>query len=372
MKKFYLAIIALIIAITASWTGFYFYKSLDSSKNQEENKVVSDKEQACLDSGGTVTSASCCQSAEDFPDNCAIGACGCAPEYSHKVKFCGCPEDKCFDGKKCAEKEGARKNPEAGRQSESENHVNSSLELVSYSGRVFSAKYPKGWKIFDNESGIEISDPQDPLTGATSAVAVGWFGESSPDQFIDLIASQVGLKNIKHLEESDGGSVADPASGLIWKMKTKTFTCQNSSGDNLKIKASAGVMNGYGQYIALLTAFQTVPEKWSQWAPMLERIAQTITITNPQMAGGAHRVRLPTAADLANDTSPLMEAWEYRNNVQDRASHNFSDAIMGVESDLVSPSTGRSYTLPLSAYDPTEGGYRNPDNHSEILVDAYE
>lgn len=271
-----------------------------------------------------------------------------------------------------AKNKDAEKAETADQKSNDNNFINSSIKLIAYSGQVFSVKYPEGWKVTDNESGIDIIDPTDPLTGATSAVAVGWFGKSSPDQFIDFIAAQVGLKNIKYLEVSEEDSITDPASSLVWKMKTKTFTCQNAAGNELKIKASAGVMNGYGQYIALVTAFQTTPEKWSQWAPILERVAQTIVITNPQMAGGAHRVRLPTTADLANDSSPLMEVWEYRNNVQDRASHNFSDAIMGVESDLISPETGRSYTLPLSNYDPTEGGYHNPDNYSEILVDSYE
>ncbi len=273
---------------------------------------------------------------------------------------------------KNTENKDAEKTETADQKSDDNNFINSSLKLIAYKGQVFSVKYPEGWKITDNESGIDIIDPADPLTGATSAVAVGWFGESSPDQFIDFMAAQVGLKNIKYLEVSEEDSVKDLISGLAWKMKTKTLTCLGASGNELKIKVSAGVMNGYGQYVALLTAFQTTPEKWNQWAPMLERVAQTITITNPQTAGGAHRVRLPTAADLANDSSPLMEAWEYRNNVQDRASHNFSDAIMGVESDLVSPETGRSYTLPLSNYDPTEGGYHNPDNYSEILKDSYE
>ncbi len=250
--------------------------------------------------------------------------------------------------------------------------VNSSIELVAYRGQVFSAKVPRGWTVTDNESGIDVMDPSGNNTGASSAVAAGWFGESNPDDFIAFMANQVGLTNIKYLSVSGEGTIKDPLSGLDWVMKTKTFTCQNSRGVPLRIKASAGVMNGYGQYIALVTAFQTTPDKWNQWAPLLERVATSMVITNPQQAGGIDKIRLPSASDLANDSSPLMEAWEYRNNVQDRASHNFSDAIMGMDSDLVSPSTGQTYDLPLSSYDPTEGGYHNPDNYSEILVDPYQ
>jgi hypothetical protein len=57
-------------------------------------------EQACISSGGTVKTSSCCQSAGDFPNTCLIGACGCAPNYSHNVKVCDCGTGKCWDSTK--------------------------------------------------------------------------------------------------------------------------------------------------------------------------------------------------------------------------------------------------------------------------------
>jgi hypothetical protein len=62
---------------------------------------VSLAEQGCLNSGGTVTSAMCCASAGGFPDTCAIGACGCAPDASHAVRACECAAGSCFDGSGC-------------------------------------------------------------------------------------------------------------------------------------------------------------------------------------------------------------------------------------------------------------------------------
>jgi len=62
---------------------------------------VSPVEQGCLTSGGTVTSAMCCASTGDFPDTCAIGACGCAPDTSHAVRVCECSAGSCFDGSGC-------------------------------------------------------------------------------------------------------------------------------------------------------------------------------------------------------------------------------------------------------------------------------
>ncbi len=116
MKKIILVVIAAVIAGAAFW----FFRSRTAPETPIETPVETpaetpqnqpsresaEQERGCLESGGTVTTASCCQSAEDFPDNCAIGACGCAPEYSHKVKFCGCGGEKCFNGKKCVESRG--------------------------------------------------------------------------------------------------------------------------------------------------------------------------------------------------------------------------------------------------------------------------
>ncbi|MBU0546922.1 hypothetical protein KJ735_01955, partial [Patescibacteria group bacterium] len=59
------------------------------------------REQACVISGGTIGTSLCCESAEDFPNNCLIGACGCAPANSHEVKTCDCGPDECFDGERC-------------------------------------------------------------------------------------------------------------------------------------------------------------------------------------------------------------------------------------------------------------------------------
>ena len=58
-------------------------------------------EAGCTNSGGTLETSLCCNSANDFPNTCLIGACGCAPESSHNVTICNCGEDKCFDGTRC-------------------------------------------------------------------------------------------------------------------------------------------------------------------------------------------------------------------------------------------------------------------------------
>jgi hypothetical protein len=70
--------------------------------NNALNGCTIAEEQGCVASGGTVTTAMCCATAPDFPDTCAIGACGCSPQSSHDVGFCDCGAGACFDRTKLA------------------------------------------------------------------------------------------------------------------------------------------------------------------------------------------------------------------------------------------------------------------------------
>ncbi len=56
---------------------------------------------ACTASGGTVSSSLCCLSSGDFPNNCAVGSCSCAPTASHTVMTCQCPSGRCWNGSAC-------------------------------------------------------------------------------------------------------------------------------------------------------------------------------------------------------------------------------------------------------------------------------
>jgi hypothetical protein len=53
--------------------------------------------QGCVASGGSVATASCCASAPEFPDTCAIGPCGCSPQASRELSLCECGDGRCFD-----------------------------------------------------------------------------------------------------------------------------------------------------------------------------------------------------------------------------------------------------------------------------------
>ncbi len=66
-----------------------------------------EKEQTCIDSGGSVKIGWCWKSGENFPNTCLVGTCDCPPGflnhllYGRKVKFCDCGPSECFNGERC-------------------------------------------------------------------------------------------------------------------------------------------------------------------------------------------------------------------------------------------------------------------------------
>ena len=86
------------------------------AQEPEPEPEPSEAELACTGSGGIVTTTSCCTSASDFPDTCAIGACGCSAEESHDVSTCDCGSGNCFNGTACIAQEQGQNNETLGGQ----------------------------------------------------------------------------------------------------------------------------------------------------------------------------------------------------------------------------------------------------------------
>lgn len=107
------AILAGAVVLGVLWIGKSNIKTAPNIVPQQKKNALPNqpsaggengKQKACLDSGGTVETGTCCQSAGDFPNSCLIGACGCAPANSHPVKICDCGQEKCFNGASCVER----------------------------------------------------------------------------------------------------------------------------------------------------------------------------------------------------------------------------------------------------------------------------
>lgn len=97
MRNHIIALILIFCLLVAGCTS----QQVNPSKELTYEEQLKQVEASCTGSGGTVSAAPCCLSAGDFPDTCAIGACGCGPGNTHSVKFCQCGEGNCFDGNSC-------------------------------------------------------------------------------------------------------------------------------------------------------------------------------------------------------------------------------------------------------------------------------
>jgi hypothetical protein len=73
--------------------------TMDAGGSSEVDAAPLDPATACVTTGGTIGSASCCFQYGDFPDTCEVGACGCAAQYSAPTQVCQCPAGTCFGAK---------------------------------------------------------------------------------------------------------------------------------------------------------------------------------------------------------------------------------------------------------------------------------
>ncbi len=68
---------------------------------RDSSAQPTDQEQACLYTGGIITTSLCCKTEGDFPNTCLAGTCACPLENSDQIRRCFCGQNKCFDGKQC-------------------------------------------------------------------------------------------------------------------------------------------------------------------------------------------------------------------------------------------------------------------------------
>lgn len=103
-------ITTIVVIIIIVGIGYLVYQLIPKTEE------LTEKEQGCINSGGEVSTSSCCEATGDFPNLCLVGPCTCAPENSHQVKVCDCGPDKCFNGSECVSPETGEKDitePEA-------------------------------------------------------------------------------------------------------------------------------------------------------------------------------------------------------------------------------------------------------------------
>ena len=218
---------------------------------------------------------------------------------------------------------------------------------------------PEGWHVSGvTFRGIDLS--LDAVTGVSFAYLTNGIGTVTTDQWIDFVFQGVGYTDIKYLAEQPLGQQSD-AMGMGWQMVAKEYEA-TFKGTRVRGVATGAVSNigfgyGYGSYSGMISLRQSTVSKWDEFSAITAAIQESIKITD---AKAGQSLILPKNNPL--DSSSVMGSWEYRNQVQDRASAKWSEAVMGYE-NVHSPTTGQTYQAPLNSWNATGSdgaGYYRP------------
>jgi hypothetical protein len=247
-------------------------------------------------------------------------------------------------------------------------HISPQISFQEYNGRIFQILKPDSWQVTETQNGIDVYDPSHPQSlCVSSAVLIGASGSSDPFQFADWLIQSMGVEVQKVIYQQNMPSVSG-SNGTEWQKGTKEYIVLRN-GENLHFLVSSTVCNNWGQFSAT-SALMMSPEKlWPEWGQTLYLMSESIQVINPGALGGMNGVNLPKNNPL--DSSAIISSGEFKNRSQDRNSQGWRETTMGYKTGK-SESTGRFYNMPFNHYDPTVGGYRNPDNPHELLNTEYD
>ena len=235
--------------------------------------------------------------------------------------------------------------------------------LETRQGQYFRWSMPQGWSYNETTNGVDIVS-SDGRSGASSALLVGGFGQPSPRDFLLFMLQQLGLYDVQIVSSRDLTDQPGIPGLPPWKVSEfeLTFTLR---GVPVRGRDTVGVIQAYGRYTATVMSYHAPVDRWEQEKLWLPAVAQSVVITNPRQVAMQDQVMLPRNNPL--DNSGLLESWRQKGLSEDRISRAQREGTMGYER-LEDPTTGQKYELPLEAYDPTRGGYRNPVRPDELLV----
>ena len=74
---------------------------IQTTTTTRTSRTMTPQDTNCINSGGIITTNSCCLNVNDFPNNCLVGSCACSSSNSHTVKVCQCPQGMCWGGNSC-------------------------------------------------------------------------------------------------------------------------------------------------------------------------------------------------------------------------------------------------------------------------------
>jgi len=237
--------------------------------------------------------------------------------------------------------------------------------LKPYQGNHYSAHIPRGWKVNETRNGIDILDPNyQGLVGSSHAILVGGFGQTSPSGFAQWSIQAMGGQITKVIRDTPLPSITG-ALNIPWQRSLSEFLV-NYRGQTIHVMSETSIANGFGQFCAMNLMMMSPENMWSKTAPVLAEVAKSIKIVNASQMGGVAGQGRVLPRNNPIDDSAIMGAWENRQQSDARLNREWQEAIMGFE-NVTDHQRGQHFQLPYTYYDPTQHGYRNPNDPNEIL-----
>lgn len=234
-------------------------------------------------------------------------------------------------------------------------------------GRVFACAVPQGWRVNESDNGIEIVAP-DGVTAVVASIVLGAAGQPSPEAYLRQNLARVGQPDARFVSVQPAQDWPGPTPDFTWKgIEAEIESRQN--GRPIHIRATSHVLQGAGQYSAIVTGAQSPSGEWDAVKDWLPRVRDAIRLTNGAIPGASMAAALPRGIRHDDIYGRFNDAWTARQVPGADLSQARREGTMGYVR-LIDPETDRVWELPLEAYDPTVGGYRNPVKPDLLLRKA--
>ena len=234
-------------------------------------------------------------------------------------------------------------------------------------GRAFAYAVPRGWRVNESDNGIEIVAP-DGVTAVVGSIVLGAAGQASPEQYLRQNLARVGQPDARFVSVQPAQDWPGPTPDFTWRgIEAEIESRQNRRP--IHIRATSHVLQGAGQYSAIVTGAQSPSEEWESVKDWLPRVRDSIRLTNGAVPGASMAAALPRGVRHDDIYGRFNDAWTARQVPAADLSQARREGTMGYVR-LIDPETDRVWELPLEAYDPTAGGYRNPVKPDLLLQKA--
>jgi hypothetical protein len=228
--------------------------------------------------------------------------------------------------------------------------------LIPQQGRYFSYAIPATWKVLaETDAGIDLEGPN-----AEAAVSVTYVtGAEGPIANRDWAERSLGNVGISAQLGATQSIV-----GIDENHTVEAYDFTGTLGGNaVNGKVTVGMYNVYAPLATYSSPFSGIQValagRWEQYRATTQAIQDSITITD---IGARKDIKLPSGNRIEDvGGSAITSSYEYQQEVGDRSSNNWADAMRGYDT-VESPSTGDRIDAPLNSWNPHgpegEGYYR--------------